>query len=144
MNTLINNQNLKDFLSAIVLKLIQEDIIFEKEFALFAPQIKDKIDSYQKNPNCTCRNDITAFCMTNTDKTIKFLEDFIKENKQIIDIIESVINENPGIYIGGKIFQIEKTEEAYRKFMEESIVKKYQFRTFSIIEKNDFWQIFFI
>ena len=82
--------------------------------------------------------------MTNIDKTVKFIEDFIKENNQIIHIIESVINENPGIYIGGKIFQIEKTEEAYRRFMEESIIKKYQFRTFSIIEKSEFWQIFFI
>lgn len=144
MENIISEENLSDFLVPIVLKLIQTDVIFQKEFAEFAPEIKDKIASYKDNPNCSCRNDITAYCSSNPDKTKQFVSKFISNNLQVKKDIDDLIKENPSIYIGGKIFEIEDSDKAYNDFYINLIKNKYTFRSFSILKTDNKLKFYFI
>lgn len=140
----INQENIENHLTYIVLSLLQEDVVFQKSLAEFAPSIQDKINSYKDNPNCTCRNDISAYCMSNQEAVVKFLLDFVKDNPQVHGSINKIIEENPGIYVGGKVFEIENTKEAYKDFVNKTFSSKYQFRAFTAIEKDKKLLIYFI
>lgn len=140
----INQENIENHLTYIVLSLLQEDVVFQKQLAEFAPSIKDKIESYKDNPNCTCRNDISGYCMANQVKTAEFVLNFIKDNPQVHQSVDKIIQENPGIYVGGKVFEIDNTKEAYKDFVNKTFSSKYQFRAFTAIEKDNKLLIYFI
>jgi len=138
------DETLKYFLPLVVLKLIIEDVVFLKKFKEFAPTIIDKIESFSRNTNCTCRTAIIEYVETNHEIVENFIRYFLNENPQVKIDFEEIKKENTPKNVQGKIFRIHKNDDSFRQFFEYTIENKFEFRQFSVVQDQDFWVIFFL
>jgi hypothetical protein len=128
----------------VTLHLIQEDIIFSKNFKKFVPVLEAEIENYSKDPKCPCRDKIISYVKINREGVANFIEYFLKENPQVTIDIQKIIDRHKPKDIRGKIFKIAKTEEAYFNFVSYIISNGFIFRQFSVTSEQDFWVIFFL
>lgn len=141
-----NNNVIERFTADVVLRLITDDVVFAKKFKEFAPQnVGEKVDSFRQNPNCTCRSVIAQYALSERNIVTTFVKNFLNENPQIstnfLGEIEESYRRTP---VGGKIFRIPKNDQAFANFFNYSNEQKFEFKSFSITQDNDFWVIFFL
>jgi len=73
------------FVSKIFLELVS-NAKFKLAFQAFAPEIYADIESASTNPNCSCRGKVENYVNTNKDKSVDFLNNFIKDNEITINL----------------------------------------------------------
>ena len=130
----INNENLL----FIIRKILDDDFLFKKLRKEFPPIVGDLV-SFKYNPNCSCRS-----------KVLKYFEDKLKENKNILgDYVSNMnglekqlqeIENNKEKILSGKIFTIPK--KSWEEFAKSIEGKHY--RSFSMVEKNQELKLYFL
>jgi hypothetical protein len=145
MNDEINN-NIEKYFLDIVLHLIGSNESFAKDFkALLPDEIKSKVDSYRANKNCSCKGNLTNFAGQNRQLVLTFIKNFIKDNPNLsLDFIKNIENSYKNLDVSGKIFRIPKNEVAFQNFIQYTKTERYVYKSFSILEENNQWVIFFI
>lgn len=137
-------ENLEKFLIPIVFEIIQEDVIFIKKFKELAPQIEDKIESFSKNPNCSCKNIIAEYIKNNYKIVKDFVLHFLNENPQVKINLDEIAKKNTRRNVRGHVFRIPKNDQAFYQFYEHIVNNNFEFSQFSINQDGDFWVIFFL
>jgi len=130
----------------VVLRLIATNESFANTFrALLPDEIKPKVDSYRANTSCSCKGALNNFSGQNRQLVLTFLKNFLKDNPDLsLDFIEKIQDSYKNIDVSGKIFRIPKNDFTFGKFIEYIKEQRYIYKSFSILEENDQWVIFFI
>jgi len=139
-----DNPIFNSYFDQVVLWLIRNDVLFIKSFKEFAPSIVDKIETYSKNPNCSCRSAIQMYARDNLESTKNFVLHFLEQNPQIKVDLESIENEYKTTPVSGQIFRIPKNDQAFQEFFKHTISNKFVYRHFSVAADGDSWAIFFL
>ncbi|MEY4370981.1 MAG: hypothetical protein RIQ48_697 [Pseudomonadota bacterium] len=130
------------YFSKIFLELISINSKFKIIFQAFAPQIFADIESFSKNPNCSCRSKIENFILENKDKCYSFLTNFLTENNINIDFQE-IETKYKNIIYAGKNIQVKKSEwfNLYETLKKDKAI----FKAFSFIEiDNETLDVYFL
>ena len=127
------NQNFTYF-SKVFLEEITKNAKFKTEFQAFATEIYADIESYSKNPNCSCRAKVEKFVNDNREKCYIFIKKFIEQNNIEIDVsaIEGKYKTTP---YSGKIIQVKKSDWA--SFVDIMQRDKATFRAFSVVKLDE-------
>jgi len=128
----------------VVLWLIQNDVLFVKSFKEFAQPVVDKIETYSKNPNCSCRTDIQMYVRNNLENTKNFVLNFLTQNPQVKIDLESIENQFKVTPVQGQVFRIPKNDKAFEEFFKHTRSNKFQYSHFSVAADGDSWAIFFL
>lgn len=139
-----DNPIFNQYLQFVVLQLIQNDVLFIKNFKEFAPEIQEKIDSYSKNPNCSCRTNIINYINENYFKVKDFVLSFLEQNPQVKVDLQSIENQFKVTPVRGQIFRIPKNDKAFEEFFKHTVSNKFQYSHFSVVADGDSWAIFFL
>jgi len=139
-----DNHIFNRYFPQVVLWLIQNDVLFVKSFKEFAPPIADKIDTYSKNPNCSCRSNIQNYTVENLNNVRNFVLYFLDQNPQIKIDLQSIENENKMVNVQGQVFRIPKNDKAFEEFFKHTRSNKFQYSHFSVAADGDSWAIFFL
>jgi hypothetical protein len=139
-----DNHVFNAYFQHVVLWLIQNDILFVKFFKEFAPSIADKIDSYVKNPNCSCKNTIQNYAIENFHDVKQFVLSFLDKNPQVKIDIDYIEKQNKVTFVRGQIFRIPKNDKAFEEFFKHITTNKFAYSHFSVAADGDSWAIFFL
>jgi len=142
-----NNTIFHQYFTQVVFWLITNDIIFTKAFKEFAPQVADKIETFSKNPNCSCRGAIGDYINSsesNYSNTKRFVLDFLQKNPQVKIDLEKIEKDNKTVDARGQVFRIAKNDKAFQDFYRYMIENRFQYRHFSIVPDGESWVIFFL
>jgi len=132
------------YIDHVVLWLIQNDIIFVKSLKEFATPIIDKIETYSKNPNCSCKADIQVYVRNNYEPVKNFVLYFLEKNPQVKVDLESIEKANKITFVKGQIFRIAKNDKAFNEFYRHALENRFQYGSFSVVPDGDSWAIFFL
>jgi hypothetical protein len=132
------------YLDHVVLWLIQNDIIFTKSFKEFAAPIIDKIETYSKNANCSCKTDIQMYVRVNFEIVKNFVVYFLEKNPQVKVDLESIEKTHRVTNVRGQVFRIAKNDKAFNQFYKHAVDNKFQYGNFSVVPDGDSWAIFFL
>ena len=135
---------LNQFLIPVVLELITEDVIFVKKFKEFAPSIEDKIESFSKNSNCSCRGTVVSYIQQNHESIKNFVSYFLSENPQVKINLEEIVKKNSKKDVRGQVFRVPKNDNAFFQFYQHIKANNFEFSQFSVSQEGDFWVIFFL
>jgi hypothetical protein len=128
--------------SKVFLHLITTNSDFKLEFQAFAPEIYADIESFSKNPNCSCRAKIEQFVMINKPKCHEFINKFLTEKNIQVDL--SVIEaQYKTISYMGTVEKVKISE--WKQFSDSLIAKKAVYRSFSVSKIDDeYVNVFFL
>ena len=136
--------------------LVKNEKIFEALKSKY-PDILADLTSSKFNPTCSCRGRVTAFLnkkYTEGDKDfIDFLLNLEEIKIQKLQIDESIkkmeaernktiaaIRENSI----SNIYQVPKGPKGWEDFTKFVVEKNIMFRSFSVVEKNDYLEVYFL
>lgn len=134
----IPKQNLTNVIHAIILN---NDSFFEmsKDF----PEIAADLTTFKHNPNCSCKNKVTKFFNDKIESGQKDILDKYFVNKETTkNRILKIIKDHDDKVLTGKVITIDNSKEAWSIFAQECSSKF--FRNFSVVEKGDKLDIYFI
>ena len=137
------DQNLSENIRLVVLHLIENDVVFLKQFKKFVSVLSEEIDNFSKDLR-TGRSNIEAYIKVNNSETINFVDNFLKDNPQVQIDIDEIIKKRASKDLRGKIFKIPKTEEAFNNLFVYIESNNSKFRQFSVTSEEDSWVIFFL
>ena len=134
----VTKMNVNDILSI----LIKNPAIFEAIGSDHPKIIADWV-SFKNNPNCTCRGRVAKYFVDLLDTEPNALDKHVAadEHTVSIELGKLAVQRQANSYVG-KTFKIQKIEEAWVNFSNESSTK--MFRSFSVVEKEDHLVIYFI
>lgn len=133
----ITKANLNDLLGI----LVKDESAFEM-IGTDHPKILADWVSFKNNPNCTCRGKVTKYFSDLFDKDPNVLNKYIK-NEQIVEAeLKRLLDARQLNNYVGRIFRVEKNEDAWKKFSES--VNGKMFRSFSVLEKEDHVMVYFL
>lgn len=144
--------------------LLKNDAFFNSLKDKF-PEILADLTSARDNPNCTCKNKVQSYLRSSYKKDKEFFDNFINIS-EIKDLLEKnkeklsttsygklpTVAFPPGVPMPftekqhynpslprtiGRVFEIGKTEEDWKNFVEKLYEEKILLRSFSIVEKED-------
>jgi hypothetical protein len=136
-------QKISENIRLIVLHLIENDVVFLKQFKKFVSVLNEEIDNFSKDLR-TGRSNIEAYIKVNNLETINFVVNFLKDNPQVKIDIDEIITKYASKDLRGKIFKIPKTEEAFQNLYVYIDSNNSKFRQFSVTSEEDSWVIFFL
>ena len=140
---------------------IKNDTLFNSLKDKF-PEILADLTSSRNNPNCSCKNRVKAHLQSKLQSEVEYFNNLLnhEEVKKIIeeknteiqatqlkDPMEEymkIMRENMFKNSGGKIFEIGKTEEDWKNLAKKLSEEKINFRSFSVVEKEDKLVVYFI
>lgn len=130
-----------EYLSKVFLELIQNPQ-FKNEFQAFAPEIYADIESYSKNPNCSCKFKIETFVNNNKEINTNFLNNFITKNNLTLNLKE--IEERYKITnYSGRVEKVKISE--WSSFRDKTINEKAIYRSFAVSNiDNEYVNVFFL
>ena len=137
------DQNLSENIRLVVLHLIENDVVFLKQFKKFVSVLSEEIDNFSKDLR-TGRSNIEAYIKVNNSETINFVDNFLKNNPQVQINIDEIIKKHASKDLRGKIFKIPKTEEAFNNLFVYIESNNSKFRQFSVTSEEDSWVLFFL
>lgn len=127
------------------------------------PEILADLTSSRNNPNCSCKNRVKAHLqgkitteedyfnnLINNQEIKKLLEEKaeeIKNSQMPTNAMEhhmQMIQQNMFKNNGGKIFEIGKSEEDWKNLAKKLSDEKINFKSFSVVEKEDKLVVYFI
>jgi hypothetical protein len=127
------------------------------------PEILADLTSSRNNPNCSCKNRVKAHLQSklaneadyfnnliNNEEVKKLTEEKAEEIKSSqvptnpmenhIQMIQQSMFKNSG----GRVFEIGKTEEDWKNLAKKLSEEKINFKSFSVVEKEDKLVVYFI
>ena len=141
---------------------IKNDIFFDSLKDKF-PEILADLTSSRNNPNCSCKNRVKAHLQAKIAAEESYFNNLIsnEEIKKLTqekaeEIKNSQVPTNPmenHIQMmqqnmfrnsGGRIFEIGKTEEDWKNLAKKLSEEKINFKSFSVVEKEDKLVVYFI
>lgn len=141
---------------------MKNDIFFNSLKDKF-PEILADLTSSRNNPNCSCKNRVKAHLqgkitteedyfnnLINNEEIKKLLEEKAEEikNSQMptnpMEHHMQMIQQNMFKNNGGKIFEIGKSEEDWKNLAKKLSDEKINFKSFSMVEKEDKLVVYFI
>lgn len=138
-------QTASENIDLIVLFLLREDIIFSKQLKKFIPVLEKDIDLLIHDQRSSSSKDaLLSYIKINHEAVVNFVEYFLKENPQVKIDIPQIIQLNKAKDIRGKIFKINKSEEAYQNLFKYLDQNNAIYRQFSVASEEDNWVIFFL
>jgi len=127
------------------------------------PEILADLTSSKNNPNCSCKNRVKAHLqakitteedyfnnLINNEEIKKLLEEKageIKSSQVSSDPMEhhmQMMQQNMFRNSGGRVFEIGKSEEAWKDLAKKLSDEKIGFKSFSLVEKEDKLVVYFI
>lgn len=130
------------YFSKIFLELINKNLEFKISFQTFAPQIFADIESFSKNPNCSCRSKIEAFILDNRSSCYNFIKNYIDSNNLKINFQEIEDKYKTTIYSGKRI-EVKKNE--WHVFSDALKKDRALYKSFSILSKDqDTVEVYFL
>jgi hypothetical protein len=131
-----------EYLSKLVLDLIQKNPQFKNELQAFAPEIYADIESYSKNPNCSCRAKVEAHINNNRAPSVNFINNFINNNNLTLDL-KDIENKYKITNYSGKVEKIKISE--WSAFRDKTINEKAAYRAFSVANiDSEYVNVFFL
>jgi hypothetical protein len=121
------------YFSKIFLELISNNLQFKIDFQVFAPQIFADIESFSKNPNCSCRSKIENYVLDNRDICYTFLQNYI-DNKSLKINLQEIEEKYKTIIYSGKRIEVKKDQ--WYMFSEALKKDRALYKSFSILEKD--------
>ena len=137
------DQKLSENINLVILHLIENDIIFVKQFKKFVPILIKEIDSFSKGLG-EGRERIEIYVRTSNLEAVNFVDNFLKDNPQVQIDIDEIIKKRASKDLRGKIFKIPKTEEAFNNLFVYIESNNSKFRQFSVTSEEDSWVLFFL
>ena len=141
---------------------VKNDTLFNSLKDKF-PEILADLTSSRNNPNCSCKNRVKAHLqgkitteqdyfnnLINNEEIKKLLEEKAEEikNSQMptnpMEHHMQMIQQNMFKNNGGKIFEIGKSEEDWKNLAKKLSDEKINFKSFSVVEKEDKLVVYFI
>ena len=118
-----------EYLSKLVLDLIQNNPQFKNELQAFAPEIYADIESYSKNPN-------------NRAPSVNFVNNFINNNNLTIDL-KDIENKYKVVNYSGKVEKVKISE--WLAFRDKTISERAIYRAFSVVNiDSEYVNVFFL
>lgn len=137
------DQKLSENINLVILHLIENDIIFVKQFKKFVPILIKEIDSFSKGSG-EGRERIEIYVRTSNLEAVNFVDNFLKDNPQVQIDIDEIIKKRASKDLRGKIFKIPKTAEAFQNLFVYIESNNSKFRQFSVTSEEDSWVLFFL
>lgn len=132
----------KQALASIINRILQHNDAFSEMSADF-PSITADLLTFKSNPNCSCKNKIIRFISGRIDAGEKdILNKYFINRENLKNSIDKMINNYEEKNLSGKIMVIDNSEEAWRTLCKESTTKNY--KSFSVVEKNDKLYVYFL
>jgi hypothetical protein len=141
---------------------IKNDTLFNSLIVKF-PEIFADLTSSKNNPHCTCKNRVRSYLQSKLESESKYFDDLLKTEtikKLIEEKNEEIKNSQPKNNLienhmqmmqqnmfknnGGRVFEIGKNEEDWKNLAKKLTEEKINFRSFSVIEKEDKLIVYFI
>lgn len=127
------------------------------------PEILADLTSSRNNPNCSCKNRVKAHLqgkitteqdyfnnLINNEEVKKLTQEKAEEikNSQVptnpMENHMQMMQQNMFRNSGGRIFEIGKTEEDWKNLAKKLSEEKTNFKSFSVVEKEDKLVVYFI
>jgi len=134
---MINSNNVSDILPM----LMQDDEVvgqLQNDF----PNILADLVTFKENPNCSCRGRVFKFFSEELEKNASVLDKYVKNPSLIAMKLQTLTEERLLSNYAGRIFVIEKGEEAWKAF--HSTLTGKMFRMFSVVERDNEVVIYFL
>ena len=108
------------------------------------PEHRATITTLRTDPGCTCRRKFEKYVKANPKPCYDILSKFFNENPSLQESINLNIGYNSWVDVGGRIVEIDNTEEAYANFYEDLHLKRYSYRGIGVSAQGDKIKIYFI
>jgi hypothetical protein len=138
MDAIIKLENISD----TIILLVIDDKSFEllkKDYS----EILADLTSFKGNPSCTCKARVIKFFAEKIEKEPGCLDKYITNIDDFNNKLRIVNEKRDQNNYSGKVFEIEKTNEAWNNFCKDKITGK-SFRGFSVVERENSVVIYFI
>lgn len=140
---------------------IKNEVLFNSIKNKF-PNILADLTSSRDNPNCSCKNRVKTFLETQLDSEVNYFNDLLNmdeakkiiqekseeiKNTQIKNPLEThlqLLQQNMFRSSEGRVFEIGKTEEDWKNLTKKINNEKLNFKSFSVVEKEDKLVVYFI
>lgn len=133
-----------EYLPAVMVGLLNTIPGFADACETAMPDHRATITTLRTDPGCTCRRKFEKFVKTNPKPCYDILSKFFNDNTSLQESINLNIGYNSWIDVGGRIVEIDNTDEAYASFYEDLHAKRYSFRGIGVSAQGDKIKIYFI
>lgn len=134
---MINKNNVTDVLPI----LVKDDETFGRLQTDF-PSILADLVTFKDNPNCSCRGRVFKFFTEQLEVNPNILNKYVKDANEITVKLQALSDERVANNYAGKVFIINKGEEAWAAFA--GTLPGKMFRMFSIAERDDKVVVYFL
>jgi hypothetical protein len=134
---MINTNNVADILPI----LIKDDETFSRLTNDFSSILADLV-TFKDNPNCSCRGRVFKFFTEHLEKNPGSLDQYVKDANEITVKLQSLAEKRANNNYAGKVFLIDKGEEAWATFA--GTLPGKMFRMFSVAEREDKVVVYFL
>jgi hypothetical protein len=134
---MINKNNVADILPI----LVKDDEIFNRLQTDFSSILADLV-TFKDNPNCSCRGRVFKFFSEQLEINPTVLDQYVKDASEISFKLQSLAEERANNNYAGKVFVIDKGEEAWVAFA--GTLPGKMFRMFSVAERDDKVVVYFL
>ena len=128
--------------SILVLELILTSQLYMDQYIDNFPTMQDQALNFSVDPGCSCKDDIINHYNQNTEQVSSFTEKFLSENPKTIDI-RQFIKKHETNEVAGRIFKIDKTDEAYANLVNTIHTQNWIFKHMSVTVDENNYIIFF-
>ena len=108
------------------------------------PDILADLTSFEENPNCSCGGRVSKYFRDKLKTDPNVFNKYNKYPEELNARISSRIQQQEQNMLAGKIFEIEKGEESWEKFVREFLMVGKQFHSFSVVEREDKVAVYFL
>jgi hypothetical protein len=134
---MINKNNVADILPI----LIKDEETFNRLKNDF-PSILADLVTFKDNPNCSCRGRVFKFFSEHLEANPNILDQYVKDASEINVKLQSLSDERAANNYAGKVFLVDKGEEAWAAFA--GTLPGKMFRMFSVAERDDKVVVYFL
>jgi hypothetical protein len=121
--------------------LIKDDETFSRLTNDFPSMLADLV-TFKDNPNCSCRGRVFKFFTEHLEANPGSLNKYVKDASEINIKLQYLAEERANNNYAGKVFLIDKGEEAWAAFA--GTLPGKMFRMFSVAERDDKVVVYFL
>jgi len=122
--------------------LMQDEDAFnslQKDF----PNILADLITFKNNPNCSCRGRVVKFFTEQLEQDPMIMNKYVKDLEALKTHLNKLQSERQQNNYSGKVFEIDKTPEAWKTFVSETLMGK-TFRGLSVAERDNTVMVYLI
>jgi len=107
------------------------------------PDILADLTSFEDNPNCTCASRVHDFFVKKLAEDPNALNKYNRNPEELNSMISTQAQAHKENMLAGRIIELDKGEQAWHEFVFSFLMNK-QFHSFSLVEKEDKIDVYFI